>query len=103
MTPAEARRFIENLQDFVEPPGLFASGLAESLAIQLRRAGMEGSAAWTLLTEGREALLSGKIAEWGERRGFSVEQIEAAMRALRRLDPARVPEISRSPILGGAR
>ena len=88
LTPAEARRFIENLQDFVEPPGLFASGLAESLAIQLRRAGMEGSAAWTLLTEGREALLSGKIAEWGERRGFSVEQIEAAMRALRRLDPA---------------
>ena len=85
---AEARRFIENLQNYVEPAGLFAPGLAESLLIQLRRAGLEGSAAWTLLTEGRAALLAGKTTEWGAGRGFDESQMADAMRTLRGLDPA---------------
>ena len=88
LTLAETRSFIENLQNYVEPAGLFAPGLAESLIIQLRRAGLEGSAAWRLLTEGRGALLAGKTVEWGAARGLDEEQIAAAMRALRGLDPA---------------
>ena len=68
LTLAETRNFIENLQNYVEPAGLFAQGLAESLIIQLRRAGLEGSAAWTLLTDGRGALLAGKTVEWGAAR-----------------------------------
>ena len=83
LTLAETRSFIENLQNYVDPAGLFAQGL-----IQLRRAGLEGSAAWTLLTEGRGALLAGKTVEWGAARGLDEEQIAAAMRALRGLDPA---------------
>ena len=88
LTLAETRSFIESLQNYVEPAGLFAQGLAESLIIQLRRAGLEGSAAWTLLTEGRGALLAGKTVEWGAARGLDEEQIAAAMRTLRGLDPA---------------
>ena len=88
LTLAETRSFIENLQNYVEPAGLFAQGLAESLIIQLRRAGLEGSAARMLLTEGRGALLAGKTVEWGAAHGLDEEQIAAAMRALRSLDPA---------------
>ncbi len=84
----ETEAFIENLKKHVEPAGLFASGLAESLAIQLERAGLAGSAAWRLITEGRAALLSGKLPEWGRFRGFGEDQIAEAMRTLRGLDPA---------------
>ncbi len=87
LTLAETRCFIENLQNHAEPAGLFASGLADSLLIQLRRAGLEGSIAWTLLTEGQDALLAGKAAEWGAARGLDENQVAAAMRALRGLDP----------------
>ncbi len=83
-----ASSFIENLRNHVEPPGLFAAGLADSLAIQLRRGGLEGGAAWLLITEGQEALISGKIAQWGSSRGFNAPEMEEAMRILRRLDPA---------------
>ena len=88
LTLAETRRFIENLQNYVEPAGLFAPGLAESLMIQLRRAGLEGGAAWTLLTDGRAALLAGKTTEWGAGRGFDESQMADAMHTLRGLDPA---------------
>lgn len=82
------RQFIENLQNHVEPAGLFASGLAESLMVQLRRAGLEGSAAWALLTEGRDALLAGKASEWGTANGFDENRMTEAIRTLRGLDPA---------------
>ena len=88
LTLAETRRFIENLQNYVELAGLFAPGLAESLMIQLRRAGLEGGAAWTLLTDGRAALLAGKTTEWGAGRGFDESQMADAMHTLRGLDPA---------------
>lgn len=84
----EARLFIENLKNYVEPPGLFASGLAESLALQLRRAGLEGGAAWRVINDGREALLAGKIREWGAGCGLGEKEIAEAMRELRSLDPA---------------
>lgn len=88
LPPVTARRFIENLQSHVEPAGLFAAGLAESLLIQLRRAGLEGSAAWTLLTEGRGALLAGKAFEWGASNGLDESRVADALRTLRGLDPA---------------
>lgn len=88
LPPVAARRFIENLQNHVEPAGLFAAGLAESLMIQLRRAELEGSAAWALLTDGRDALLAGKAFEWGAANGFDESQMADAMHALRGLDPA---------------
>lgn len=84
----EARRFIKSLQDYVEPAGLFAAGLKESLLIQMKRAGLEGSPAWRLLSEGSDALLSGRADEWGSSRGLGKDQIESALRLLRGLDPA---------------
>ncbi|OUO91606.1 hypothetical protein B5F39_12755 [Cloacibacillus sp. An23] len=84
----ETLAFIENLKNHVEPPGLFASGLAESLTIQLRRAGLEGSAAWFLITEGRDALADEKLAEWRVSRGVGESVVDEAMRVLRALDPA---------------
>ena len=85
---AAAERFIKNLQDYVEPAGLFATDLKGSLLIQLRRGGLEGGAAWRLLTEGEAALLSGRAVEWGGSQGFEAGEIEAELALLRSLDPA---------------
>lgn len=81
-------RFIKNLQEYVEPAGLFAAGLGESLLIQLKRGGHEGTAAWRLLAEGSEALIGGLAEEWGRARGLGAGEIESALRLLRSLDPA---------------
>jgi len=80
--------YIRALQDYVDPPGLFASSLTECLLIQLKRIGLEGSLAWRLLEEGREYIISGRTAEFALKNGWDGSGAEDAMRTLRKLDPA---------------
>ncbi|WP_352402011.1 hypothetical protein [Synergistes jonesii] len=85
---ASVRSFIERLRDYVEPAGLFAASLSDSLLIQLRRRALEGAPAWRLLSEGGEALIRGRAAAWGAANGMSSDEIATALRLLRTLDPA---------------
>ena len=80
--------YIRALQDYVDPPGLFASSLTECLLIQLKRMGLEGGLAWRLLNEGREYIISGRTAEFAMKNGWDEFGAEDAMRTLRKLDPA---------------
>lgn len=92
----ETEIFLENLKNYVEPPGLFASDLTDSLKIQLRRAGLDGSVAWQVITEGQDALVAGKIIKWGRERGICEEEIKHALSLLRKLDPAPGKNFTRS-------
>ncbi len=81
------------LQDWAEPPGLFASNLAECMAIQLRRNGEEGSDAWSLITSASDLLEEGCTGEILRFFGWTARRLEKAVARLRRLDP--FPDFSR--------
>ena len=97
---------LEALQDWADPPGLFARDLQECLLLQLRRRGRDISDEATLLREGRDHLEGGTLER------FRRERLGAALRELRRLDPAPGrglvppepvrPELSLLPGEGGA-
>lgn len=79
------------VQDWVEPPGLFAENLADCLSIQLRRCecpGQDTADAACLLRDGLAALERGETARFAANRGWSAERLQAALSCLRRLDPA---------------
>ena len=88
ITNKRASGYIKALQDYVEPPGLFAADLKECLLIQLARCGMEGSPAWRLLTDGIEYIISGRTKEFAEKNGWNSTAAAEAMEALKRLDPS---------------
>lgn len=81
-------RFLENLQNFVEPAGLFAANMEASLLLQLKRRGFEGSCAWRLLTEAKEELTAGRYGECAKLLNISDAEFKAAFSLLRSLDPA---------------
>lgn len=80
--------FIENLKNHVEPAGLFAASLEESLLIQLRQSGYERSVAWRMMTEGIDYLISGNIDKWAKASGICEKDIENALALLKKLDPS---------------
>ena len=80
--------FIEALKNYVEPAGLYAACLSESLLIQLRRFDEPSADAEAVITEGREYLLSGKISDFAALRGWDNMRLDAALKRLKRLDPA---------------
>ena len=88
ISEGSAAECIDTLRGYVEPAGLFATDLRESLITQLERAGECGSDAWLLISNGAEYIESGKIIEFAVSMGWSEERVSAAMNALRALDPA---------------
>ena len=84
---ASFRRALAAVQDWVEPAGLFALDLADSLRIQLGRLGMGVSDAAFLLTQGREMLEEGRLDAFAQAYGWSRERILCALERLRALDP----------------
>lgn len=106
------RAGLEALQDWTDPPGLFARDLQECLLLQLRRRGRDISDEATLLREGRDHLEGGTLERFRREQGWSAERLGAALRELRRLDPAPGrglvppepvrPELSLLPGEGGA-
>ncbi|MDT8284036.1 MAG: hypothetical protein RQ767_00795 [Thermovirgaceae bacterium] len=91
--PESGEELLRALQDWVDPPGLFARDLSECLAIQLRRSKEEGSDAWLLITGASDLLEDGRAEEIKRRFGWSSQRLEMAVARLGRLDP--FPDFSR--------
>lgn len=80
--------FLASLKKYVEPAGLFAEDLAESLIIQLARSENPSHDAEELLTSGKEYLLAGKLNEYAAIKGWEKVRVAEAMNVLRSLDPS---------------
>ena len=80
--------FLNELKDYIEPAGLFACDLTESLLIQMRRSSCACGDAEFLLTEGREFLLAKKLNDFCAVHGWSRERLNGALSLLRSLDPS---------------
>jgi RNA polymerase sigma-54 factor len=75
------------LRETVEPPGLFASDLAECLLLQLHRTFPDASDPPLLLLFGREELERQDWYSLQKHLGWEKKRIEKALEILRRLDP----------------
>ena len=80
-------RALSAIQAWVEPPGLFARDLADSLRIQLERLGMGESDAVFLLAHGRTMLEEGRVCAFADAYGWSAKRLDCALGVLRSLDP----------------
>ena len=80
--------FIEALKGYVEPAGLYAGDLRESLLIQLRRLDEPSADAEAVLTKGIEYLLSGNISDFAVLCGWDARKLDSVLKSLKRLDPA---------------
>lgn len=88
VSPMQEGSLLRAIQDWVDPPGLFARNLVECLLIQLRRNGEGKSDAWRLIAEAANLLEDGRMEEILERFGWRPQQLERAIARLRRLDPS---------------
>lgn len=91
--PEYGEDLLRALQDWVDPPGLFARSLSECMAIQLRKDGEEGSDAWLLIKGASDLLEEGCTEEILSRFEWTARRLEKAVARLRRLDP--FPDFSR--------
>ncbi len=82
----EAEAMLEKIQGF-DPPGVAARDLRESLLIQLRRKGMEGSLAAALVEEHFADLASHRWNEIAKVRGISPGEVQDAADQIAKLDP----------------
>ena len=78
---------LQEIQDTVDPPGLFAQNLQECLLIQLRRKGMEGKDPWLILANGWEHLVNRDIKGLSRLFGWPQERILKALQEIKKLDP----------------
>lgn len=88
LTAETAAACVRGLQLYVDPPGLFASGLKECLLIQLERRGLINSAPWILLTEGFDYLISGRSSDFASKKGWEKDLLIKSIDVLRNLDPS---------------
>lgn len=87
LSPEETSPCLGALQDWADPPGLFARDLVECLVIQLRRKyGDEGDGG-QVLREGREDLERGAWSSLARRLGWPLERLQSALKGLQSLDP----------------
>lgn len=84
----KAEKYIKKLQEYVDPPGLFAADLRECLLIQLERAGLKYNLSWSILTEGYKHLEDGRLPDLSKKMGCDKRSIEEALALLRKLDPS---------------
>jgi len=87
IAPERVSPLLAAVQDWVDPPGLFARNLTECLLIQLRRRGENSGDAAELLRSGAEELADGGPAFVMKTLGWSKERLDAALSRLRMLDP----------------
>lgn len=107
----ELEALIIEIQNWVEPPGLFAKNLVECLLIQLRRRGREGQDPWVVLESGSDHLARGDLTGLAKHLGWPEARLRKAMEAIRRLDPRPgsslvssapvIPEIAFDPSVEG--
>ena len=87
LSAADMEPLLLQIQDWVDPPGLFAWDLVDCLLIQLRREGLRGNDPWRVLTEGQAHLARGDLPGLGQTLGWSPGRLAQAMDMIRRLDP----------------
>jgi len=83
----KALNILKEIQDFIDPPGLFARNLWECLLIQLRRKDMEGKDPWVVLTKGKEFVMQKDIKGLSKFLGWPVERTQKALEEIKKLDP----------------
>lgn len=83
----EMESLVLDIQNWVDPPGLFARDIVECLLIQLRRSGGEGKDPWVVLSSGREHLARGDMSGLAQYLGWSKERLRKTIEEIRRLDP----------------
>ena len=82
LSPEEAPRALTALQEWADPPGLFARDLTECLLIQLRRKLGEEGDGGRILREGREDLERGVWHTLARRLGWPSERLQRALKEL---------------------
>ena len=87
LSPEEAPRALAALQEWADPPGLFARDLTECLLIQLRRKLGEEGDGGRILREGREDLVRGDRHALARRLEWPSERLQRALKELQSLDP----------------
>jgi len=83
---ADVERMLKLVQTF-DPPGVGARNLRESLLIQLRQKGMEGTLAYRIVDEHLEELDRKTHQQLARMMGVSVERVQAAMGDVKLLSP----------------
>ncbi len=78
---------LRDIQDWIEPAGLFARNLLECLLIQLRRKKLQGGDAWQVLTKGENHLNEGNFNALRHSLGWSDKRLKKALDQIRCLDP----------------
>ncbi len=84
--PVLARRALRRLQE-LDPPGVGAQGLRESLLLQLTRLGEANTLAAVLLRGHWDALVRHRYADAARELGLTEAEVTAAARRIARLDP----------------
>lgn len=85
-SPPEAERMLRVIQG-LEPAGVGARTLQESLALQLHDAGLAGTLAERLVREAFDEVLAHRWVELGRRFGVAPAEVQAAADGLARLNP----------------
>jgi RNA polymerase sigma-54 factor len=102
---------LKEIQDQLDPPGVFAKDLRDCLLIQLRRLSMDNSDSdgARLLKDFHRELESSRLDLISEATGWDLSRIKEAIMSLRKLDPSPLgivstpvrPEISMIPYKDG--
>lgn len=85
-TPEHVERVLQVIQS-LEPPGVAARDLRECLLLQLERAGQKDSLEYRLIRDHMDLLARRKIPDLARLTEATVEEIQAALQRIARLDP----------------
>ncbi len=86
-----------NVLQYLDPPGIGARDLRESLQIQLQRAGKRDTLAWRIVAECFGLLQKLKIPTIARRLNSSPEEIQAAIKEIGSLEPRPGRSLSTQP------
>lgn len=77
---------LETIQTF-DPPGVGARDLRECLLLQMKRAGLQETLEYRIVNEQMEALSRRRIPELARVTGATIEEVQAALGRIARLEP----------------
>jgi len=85
--PAEDILAVLKVIQTFDPPGVGARDLRECLLLQLERAGQQNTIEYRIVAECMEALGKRRVPEIARGLGISLEEVQAAMKRISRLEP----------------
>lgn len=84
--PEKIASVLETIQTF-DPPGVGARDLRECLLLQMKRAGLQETLEYRIVNEQMEALSRRRIPELARVTGATIEEVQAALGRIARLEP----------------